>query len=80
VQHGVSGWVVPPRDPPALGRAILELARDPEQRRRVGDAARARVGDAFSLNGCVVRYQRLYELVANGRAGAVGEALAPVGV
>ena len=80
VQHGVSGYVVPPRDPPALGRAILELAHDPEQRRRVGEAGRARVADAFSLHGCVVRYRRLYELVANGRAGAVGEALAPVGV
>lgn len=80
VQDGVSGCVVPPQDPPALGRAILGLAHDPEQRRRVGEAARARVADAFSLHTCVARYQRLYELVANGRAGAVGEALAPGGV
>jgi glycosyltransferase involved in cell wall biosynthesis len=78
VEHGVSGCVVPPQEPAALGRAILALAHDPEQRRRMGEAARARVAQAFSLHGCVVRYQRFYGLVAGGRAGAVGEALAPV--
>jgi glycosyltransferase involved in cell wall biosynthesis len=78
VQDGVSGWVVPPRDPAALGTAILALARDPGRRRDLGDAARARVSQAFSLDACVARYRHFYELVAGGRADAVGEALAPV--
>ena len=36
VQDGVSGCVVPPRDPAALGTAILALARDPGRRRAPG--------------------------------------------
>jgi glycosyltransferase involved in cell wall biosynthesis len=78
VQDGVSGCVVPPRDPAALGTAILGLARDPGRRRGLGDAARARVSQAFSLEGCVARYRHFYELVVSGRATTVGEALAPV--
>ena len=78
VQDGVSGCVVPPRDPAALGTAILALAHDPGRRRGLGDAARARVSQTFSLDACVARYRRFYELVVSGRADAVGEALAPV--
>jgi glycosyltransferase involved in cell wall biosynthesis len=78
VEHGVSGWVVPPRAPAALGAAILALAHDPGRRRRLADAARARVAQAFTLEGCVKRYQQLYALVAGGSARAVGEVLAPI--
>ena len=66
VEHGVSGCVVPPASPAALGTAILALAHDPARRRRLGDAARARVAQAFGLDGCVARYRRLYALVASG--------------
>ena len=79
IQHTVSGWVVPPRDPAAVGAAILELAHDPGRRRRLGEAARARAARVFSLEDCVARYRRFYALVASGRASAVGEALAPTG-
>jgi glycosyltransferase involved in cell wall biosynthesis len=78
VQHGASGWVVPPHDPEALGAAILELAHDPARRCHLGEAARARVAQVFTLEGCVARYRRFYTLVASGSAGAVGEALAPI--
>jgi glycosyltransferase involved in cell wall biosynthesis len=77
VEHGVSGWVVPPRAPAALGAAIQTLSRDPARRRRLGDAARARVAQAFTLDCCVARYRRVYELVASGQARSVGEALGP---
>ena len=77
VQHGVSGWVVPPRDPAALGAAILELAHDPARRHRLGEAARTRVAHAFALETCVARYHRFYTLVASGRASAVDETLGP---
>lgn len=79
VEHGVSGWVVPPRDPAALAAALLALARDPALRQRLGEAARARVAERFGLETCVLRYRRLYDLVAEGRAAVVGEALAPAG-
>lgn len=37
----VTGLLVPPGDPDAIVRAVLKLLRDPERRRRMGDAARA---------------------------------------
>jgi glycosyltransferase involved in cell wall biosynthesis len=77
VQHAVSGLLVPPRDPAALGAAIVELAGDPARRRRLGDAGRARVAATFSLTECVARYRRLYTLLAAQRAAEVGAALAP---
>jgi glycosyltransferase involved in cell wall biosynthesis len=60
VEDGVSGVIVPPRDSRALGTAILDLARDPERRRRLGEAARQRATRVFSQEACVARYARLY--------------------
>jgi glycosyltransferase involved in cell wall biosynthesis len=44
VQDGVTGVVVPERDPKALGDVIDALARDPERCRALGAAGRAHVG------------------------------------
>jgi glycosyltransferase involved in cell wall biosynthesis len=77
VEDRVSGLVVPPRDPATLGAAILRLANDPAGRQQMGTAARERVARTFDLDACVARYRRLYTLLAAGRSGAIGEALAP---
>jgi glycosyltransferase involved in cell wall biosynthesis len=77
VEDRVSGLVVPPRDPATLGAAILRLTNDPAGRQQMGTAARERVARAFDLDACVARYRCLYTLVAAGRSGAIGEALAP---
>lgn len=42
VQHGVTGVLVPPRDPAALARELRLLLADPARRRRLGEAARRR--------------------------------------
>ena len=42
VRHGREGLLVPPRDPRALGEAILALLADPARRRAIGEAALAR--------------------------------------
>jgi len=48
VEDGVTGLLVPPRDPPAL-RAVLEtLMTDAELRRRLGEAAREAARERFS--------------------------------
>jgi glycosyltransferase involved in cell wall biosynthesis len=44
-----SGVLVAPEDPEALARAIVELARDPGRRARLGHAGRARVEGRFTL-------------------------------
>jgi glycosyltransferase involved in cell wall biosynthesis len=61
VVHAETGFVVPPRDPKAIGDAILSLARDPEQRKRFGAAASKRVEKEFSIEKCVKAHADLYE-------------------
>lgn len=40
IEHGRTGWLVPPGDAEALARAIESMARDAELRSRLGQAAR----------------------------------------
>ena len=61
VLHGETGFVVPPRNAKAIGDAILEMARNPEQRKRFGAAARKRVEKEFSIDKCVKAHADLYE-------------------
>lgn len=48
VRDGVEGFVVPPDDPVALADALECLARDPELRQRMGEAARLRLLQGFT--------------------------------
>ena len=48
VEDGVTGLLVPPRDPAALRRAIERLLGDSELRGRLGDAGRAKARADFS--------------------------------
>jgi glycosyltransferase involved in cell wall biosynthesis len=61
VIHNETGIVVPPRDPKAIGNAIITLARDPERRKRLGAAGRKRVEKEFSIERCVKAHLDLYE-------------------
>jgi glycosyltransferase involved in cell wall biosynthesis len=59
---GETGRVVPPRDPSKLAEAMAELvAMRPQARRALGEAARKRVAECYSLSACVAQYERLYE-------------------
>ena len=48
VHHGEDGLLVPPDDPAAFAQAILELARDPARRSRMGQNGQARVAREHS--------------------------------
>ena len=61
VVDGVTGFLVPPRDPQALADAILRLLRDPGLRQRMGEAGRARVAAHFSIEQMVHKTEALYE-------------------
>jgi sugar transferase (PEP-CTERM/EpsH1 system associated) len=61
VVDGVTGFLVPPRDPQALADAILRLLRDPDLRRRMGEAGHARVAEHFSVEQMVGKTEALYE-------------------
>ncbi len=47
IEDDVTGLLVPPRDPPALGDALARLLREPATRARLGAAARRRVQADF---------------------------------
>jgi rhamnosyl/mannosyltransferase len=66
-QHGVTGLVVPPRDPSALASAIQELLKDADLRRRMGDAGHERATREFSIDRMVSLMLSVYERVLDSR-------------
>lgn len=70
VEHGVSGLLVPPRDPVATAAAIETLLADSALSARLGSAARDRVAKGFSTEVRLDRIEALYRrLVAtSGRS------------
>lgn len=68
VLHGETGILVPPQDPDALARAILDLFRDPVKARTMGEAGRERVQVHFRIASMLEKTERLYhELLATKR-------------
>ncbi|MGW7417245.1 GT4 family glycosyltransferase PelF [Streptomyces sp. NPDC054863] len=66
---GDAGLVVPPRDPSAMAAAALELLRDPQRRAGMGEAARLRVVEQFTLRQTVDTFRALYvDLASSGAA------------
>jgi glycosyltransferase involved in cell wall biosynthesis len=65
VRDGVNGRLTPPGDAPALAAAIVELARRPEQRAALGEAAQETVRQGYSresmLDKLAAFYLELYE-------------------
>jgi glycosyltransferase involved in cell wall biosynthesis len=57
---GGTGLVVPPREPAALARACVALLRDPARRRRLGEAARARALELFTVEQNIMAFDGLY--------------------
>ena len=60
VQDGVSGFVVPPNDPAAIGDRLRLLASDPARLRQMSAAARARVESNFVWPAVVERCLEAY--------------------
>jgi len=50
VEDGVTGFLVPPRDPGALAAALQRLIADPELRQRMGQAGRKKALKEFTLD------------------------------
>ncbi len=60
---GQTGRLVPPGDPAALARAILECLTHPDATRAMADAARARITQEFSTTAMIRRWEALYTSV-----------------
>jgi glycosyltransferase involved in cell wall biosynthesis len=60
VMDGITGLLVPPADPAALADAIVHLLEQPQLAAELGRAARARIGDHFSVRRMVRATENLY--------------------
>jgi glycosyltransferase involved in cell wall biosynthesis len=47
--EGVHGWFVEPRDPQAIARAIMQLARDAEKLEQMRAACRVRIAGGYTI-------------------------------
>ena len=67
IEHGVTGLLVPPRDPQALAQALEQLLHNPAQAQQWGHAARQR---ALSEFGRERMWQRYRDLLSAGAQSA----------
>jgi glycosyltransferase involved in cell wall biosynthesis len=63
VQHGTTGYLVPPRDPEALAARLFDLLARPELCAARGRAARARVEREFTWERVAQRVAAVYQSV-----------------
>ncbi len=70
VENGVTGTLVPARDPDAMAAALNAYVADATLRRQHGAAGCARVAARFSLNAMVNAYVSLYDELLGRRAAA----------
>jgi starch synthase len=68
VADGVTGLLVPPGDPEALGRALTELVRDPALAAEMGRLGRERAIAEFSWTTIAAQTARLYSKLAPAAA------------
>ena len=67
IEDGVNGLLVQPRDVDGMTAALRRLIEDPAFRRRLGDAASARVATHFTVERMWRSYQELYLGLVQGR-------------
>jgi hypothetical protein len=64
IRSALHGFLVPPRDPAALAKAILSLADDDERRQLISKTAREFVESNFDIRVVVPRIEAFYQRVA----------------
>lgn len=67
VEDGVTGFIVPKRNPEAAAAAIQRFIDDPGLRERMGEAGRARVKKMYDWNANVAGMINIYKEVCDGR-------------
>ncbi len=61
LEHNATGLLVPFRDSKSMAEALLTLFKDPEKARRLGSAARAKVGTEFTVERLVKSHECAYQ-------------------
>jgi glycosyltransferase involved in cell wall biosynthesis len=70
VVHGLTGLLVPPRDPGALAAALAALLEEPERRAGLGRAGRRRARRSFGWDRVAAATLAVYEELAGAAAPA----------
>jgi glycosyltransferase involved in cell wall biosynthesis len=74
IREGVTGFIVPPKDPEAMAKRIVELLNMPERAAEMGKAGRREVEDKFSCEAQLRRTEELYEqLLSKRRKATAGQ-------
>lgn len=71
VEHGVTGWLVPPRSPAAVSHFMARLLEDPDLAARMGQAARGQA-EKFRPDIILPRLETLYCSIAGERTRGSG--------
>jgi glycosyltransferase involved in cell wall biosynthesis len=74
IAEGRTGYIVPPRDPEALVRALVPLVVDRSLRETMGREARAKSLTEFTRDRMVVRTMAVYDEMLGAESGRVGTA------
>jgi len=57
---GMTGWIVPPRNPEELANKIVDLLNDPQKARRWGELGKIRIKENFLVEKMVDEHLKLY--------------------
>ena len=79
VTDGEHGRLVEAEDVAGLAAALVDLVRDEEGRRRMGERARRRVEEEFSIERIGAAYRELWESLAGPEAGSTSTSASQVG-
>jgi glycosyltransferase involved in cell wall biosynthesis len=80
VEDGITGSLVPPRDPEALGKAILSMIDAPRQREEMGRCGRMLVEQQFNRDNMVSSIIYMYYDLLSVPAGAARSLRLPQGM
>lgn len=61
VEDGKTGFIIPAKDPSAIAVVIEKLYRDPELRKKIGEAGRAVVRQKFDVVANALQLKKLFE-------------------
>ena len=61
IEDGVTGLLIPPKNPDALTKVIIKLLKNKELARKMGEAGRKRAEEHFDINTMVNKTIQVYE-------------------
>jgi len=70
--YGNAGYVVPVMGVPEISRAILEMAKDEEARKKMGEAGFKRVSNLYTQEDVFTKYKKLYHDIVKSGKGVEG--------